>query len=91
MQWSNSTSYATQMLKTVDRAAEKHVKHARTISTIKFHSTDAPLATGSADEALGSPYQRHEGIKHDAAGAIATALSLNVSSRGWLYPACMHL
>ena len=44
----NSTSYATEMLKTVDHAAERRVKHAPTASTSTFHSTAAPLATGSA-------------------------------------------
>ena len=43
----NSTSYATEMLKAVDRAAEKHVKHAHTTSTSTFHSTKALFVTGS--------------------------------------------
>ena len=87
----NSTSYATEMLKTVDRAAEKHVKHARTTSTSTFHSTKARLATGSTAEKPDAICQRHEGIEHEAAGATAPALSPNVSGSGCAAPcACAY-
>ena len=79
------------MLKAVDGATEKHVKHARAASTSILHSTKAALATGSANEVHGSPYQRHEGIKHEAAGTTACSLSPNVSDFGLLYPACTRV
>ena len=86
--WSNSTLHPTEMLKAVDGATEKDVKHARAASMSILHSTKAALATGSADEVLGSPYQRHEGIKHEAASTTMRALSPNVSGSGLL--PCVH-
>ena len=91
LQWSNSTSYATEMLKTVDRDADKHVKHACTTGISTFHSTAALLATGSTAEKSDAICQRHEGIEHEAAGATAPALSPNVSGSGLLCPACVRV
>ena len=38
-----------------------------------------------------SPYQHHEGTKHEAAGTTMRALSPNVSGSGLLYPACTRV